>query len=996
MSQASARKSVALNLVLVNVLRDAERSLLLLSSKDVKFATKSALQSVLFRLRVSLAKYLVAYRWSKRNGWITEGDDKRSCWTDMASVRRGLGDVCAMITSLRFETASQCPEEMPSLKSEMLTVSPMSDVVLAFTTLLQDGHFHLKQVKYRRKKILLDAHPYYVIGLKVCRGGYLKGSVIGFGWPEDVKVPDRMAKRIGAMLRRIDPRERGMLKRIDSLFVKIGTIGKMVVIVRELQKIVGDYDCTIHRENGGVYLKFSASFEPVNVFRIEILGDVVVLRSLVPIWLPPDPEIGKGERLKFRKEFTRYGIPEEALFTKRILCVQLTLDNLGEVMTMVHNRMFYCRVHSFATQLNMAVQSCHLTRASAVWTCNMPDFSGSHIALSLDDLDIGSIVFDSQTGAAIYEHPLPIPGNIFDHVNLDNVDIHQLLNRAFYSMTCVHEQTLWFRNHWQSLRAPFYEETFVNTSLLYTSFSSKYCLKIRSGMYKPQICVTNNETWEDIASPFTVIMDSLKQHELDKEMFDGVFFAAKLDIIVLSLVELLSEKYGFICQRRGKGIRFMGRYCTVGRLSIYKTFAWSLLLEKDPRIFAEKGMIIVRGSEMSINFVKYLGNLLDTMLLMCELEWKVSRLTTYRSDMMADITVSNLKYHFELGPWSDVIPEDHVSTYILTNYRYVAINGRWLTPCPLDLQLDLSHGLSYQVSPEFSSFLSTTAVLLFRLIALFDHDPNWTVMKGITNFLHFLYQNSFSMNVRYGVDACFDIFQAKTGFSSPLLVPIGNVTKLISPPNGSFVECRIKLLEMESVKQEIEKYSIIFTILENLKFEIFEYREPDAQHPSRYLYAKSTRFVLMEATVNDKGIQLISPSFPALRDITQTIRDSYVHSFDAKAKYTRFVAWILHTCDNFTITLLGVFKAIVAPERISRMDLGAMADESWVSIKTMTFAFCIIEDGRKLHILFMNPEGETVTVKDDHREAEYSLADLSRLLAHVDLRPLADQLFPML
>ena len=992
MSRARASRNVALRAILEQLLKSMECSLATLSSKPVAMSTKSSLQSLLFRFRISIGKFLIAYRWVRKHGAILENQSAKMTNTcDVAAVCHSLQELCLLMKSVRLNTSDPSQEELPNLKKEMYTVNPMSDVVLAITTLLQEGHFHLTQVRYKGKKILLDAWPYYLLGLRVQRGGLLKGSLIGHKWPIGVQMPQSAVKRIAQALRSIDPRERGILKRIDSLFLEVAGIGKMMVIVQELQKIIGYYDGWIVRECGCVYLKFRACFEPFNVFRIELQGEVVLLRSIVPMWVPAEIPFQSGEAgmTVCVKEFTRHGIPEEVLLKKRILCLQLTLENLGEVMTEVRNRMFYCRVHTFTRQLNMAVHSCHLTRAYAVWRCNIPDFSGSYISLSLDDLDIGSIIFDPRTGTPIYQHPDSVPGTVVDNVDLENMDILDLLNKAFYSITCIHEQTLWFRNHWQSLRVPYYTGVSSGVALLYTTFSSKYCLQIRSGSTKPQICVTNNETWEEIASPYSVIMDSVRLREIKKDTFDGVFFASKLDIVVLSLMELLTEKHGCICQRRGRGIRFMGPFGAMGRLCIYKSFAWSLMFEKDPRVYPEKGMIIIRGTEMSINFVKYIANMIDTVLIMCDLDWQTFLLANYRTDMMAYIDIGGCRCYLEVGPWEDVMHEAHITRYTVTNYRHATITSRWLQAYSINLRPNFSS--SYQIRSSFVPFMRSAALFIHPLKALFHGNRQWTILEGV-NLLHFIFQESLSMNVRYGTSACFYIVQVKTGFSSPLLVPIGNVTKQVSGKDSPIVQSQVRLPEMERVKEEVEKYGMIFSILQSLKFDIFEYKDQGQQ---KFLYAKSSRFYLIEATVSERGIVMSSPAFPALREITTAISESESHTFSAKSKFVKFLAAALYMEGSFTKQLFDTFRVIVAVDRLPRMELDRMADESWLSPETATFGFCVIENGEKMEILYVNPEGDTITVRSNGREAEYPGAVLRRMLSQVDARPLCAQLLPI-
>ena len=970
-------KEVKVSYLLHKIIHKSEQDLRNLT-KFPSFYQKSQLSKALFLSLIRFGRFLAIYRWLKSKPHTSETDSK-SFFICLEKY------ICKILHQLRYyySNANESHHQMlinssflsfehNDEKNPILTkyINQKNQNQVMFTFL---GHYkklkHIKSVHVIKNFVIINAQPYYHLILKTkikakkCRIYKLKlCSDNNFNYSSE------SLKMFIAQLGSFDLERPNELDRIDAFLFSFHVICFFGQIVTQLSKFADDFKCTIYRDSSNfITIAFPKSYHPFNLFVLKVNFDLnhIELYSKSPLFIPP-------KDLK-----TIYEV-HEMLSTDKFKPMSIycrTIDvsekfSASELLSQLRDIVFYTKVQRFWLFLKRAMKYQSFSHFRLFLKCD----SESFLNISIYFLDIINplltIKFDSING-------LPISKPISNFYKIDHQPLFYDVKKIFTSIFTQNVEYVdfchFFKPHILTLIRRFELKEAMRIRYNF-SFSDHYFYEKTNTFNYPKFQLRSYDNPENL-NPRTFLIKLLCRPDennndlLSDGILSNISITSKIYIILLELENKLKSKGIF--SKRDVNVIYVPSMCCKFKIDINEY--WSITIEKPLIHYIENGRIIILGNKLSLRFIDSIFILMKKCYDYGILVYSLRHCIVFNNDYETYLKPFGIHFRIVFEPYHSDFYKDgplyHYFTVYPFKYPSIKMKPFYYTPFSNyaqhinnddDLIAYFSRLIYYQMK-----ICQTFNSIEWKVIPFFKEGSFSVIYRNeLTMIFHQIHDNSH-------IVASVSLF----GFSSLLLVPLSHFYKIHESkvPIAFFY---LTIFEIEKIKTEIEKFDELIAAFKLMKIDHLFYNKGK-------VFGKGTRFYLVQAVLDEQGIQISSPSFPSLIKITSAIYTLKIN-FNSKKKFYMIILGMLLFNDNSIINMLNILKELVQPHRIGNLNWDEMADALKINSKELTLDILIIENNKKIRLLFDDPSNHSIRIFKNNKDRRIGAKEFDDIYLHLD------------
>ena len=962
---------VKVSYLLHKILYQSERNLRNLP-KFPTICQKNQLSKTLLLSLIRFARFLVVYRWSKLNPNINEVDSELSFFGWEKYLIKILHQLKKFQQQMTANSALPSFEQNKAgdiITNQILAKNnnQMNRFQILFTFL---GHYkkikHIQSIHAYRQFITINAQPYYHLILKI-KNNSKKCQIYRLKMQLDKNFCFSLEsiKRFISQLGPFDLERPNELDRIDSFLFSFNVINFFGKVVRQLSMFADDFHCTITRDaSNSIRIAFPNSYKPFNLFvlKVNLISNRIELHSKSPLFTPPK------DLRTINEKHEKLGADKFTPTT--IYCRTIVMSenfSASDLLSKLRDIVFYTNVQRFWRNLKRAMRSTEFSHFRLYLKCD----SESILDISIYFFDIKNplltIVFNPISGLPIF---LPISNYYkFDQQPMF-LNVRKILTSLFMQFIEYVDFCHFFKPHILSLIRKFQLKEAINIRYNFSFSHNFYYEKVNTVSY-PKFQLKRYNSPENL-NPRTLLIKriaNLSNNEPVYEKLESFSITTKIYVILLELENKLKSK-GIFSKRDVNAI-FIPSMCCRFKIDINEY--WSITIEKRLIHYIEKGRLIILGNKLSLRFVDSIFNLISNCHDFGMLVFSLRHYLVFNNNYITLLKPFGIHFRIFFEPYHSIFyNDDHsINYFTLYPFRYPSIQMKQLHCTPFS-----NYAQHINDKDVLVAYFSRLIYYQNEIFKVFD-SKDWKVIPFFKdNSFSVIYKNELTMIFHKIIDdSHIALFVSMNGFSSILLVPLGNFFK-IHESKAPIAIVYMTIFDIAKIKAEIENYDELITAFKLMKIDHLFYNKGK-------VYGKGTRFYLVQAVLDEQGIRISSPSFPSLIQITSAIYALKIN-FAKKKKIFMFILGLLLFTDNCIVSMLNVLKELIQPHRIDSLKWDDMADFMKIDSKELTAELIIIENDQKITLFFDDPSTPSLRIRKNDKDRRISTKEFTDIYLHLN------------
>ncbi|OHT15588.1 hypothetical protein TRFO_42473 [Tritrichomonas foetus] len=909
----------------------------------------------LVEIRILISRFLAIYRWSIRNDPIgIQKNINIINFSELENLRKYFHNNAIK----SFAPLKYIKNKMFSIVQAQQELSPLSTTKNVFKG-------HITNIFETHNFYVIIAHPFYSYSISKKNKDYKLDSLkIHDPWNS---LNEEYIKKISSHLyfliqRRIEFAD------IDKFLFSICQNLAFKAIIKKVKEYLHIYDCELEYKDSKVYIIFPQSFSPFNRFVIEKGNQTIQLRSMAPLYRPPQDLSNYSETFS---KYDNYVKKRELSQMFYKILDPFTLD--GEALFHhLHKLLFYTKIKNYWLMLEGNIRSSTFSHFTLFLKCYSSSLYFLHILLTDNYIVFMTITFNMKTGEPEYNYSLD--GTIPNDEAIDTI---------FWSVFCRSVEYLdfssIFKDHFITLKQPFYL-SLENHWHVHFSFSENFYIDKLDDANGPTFHLRSLSDEGDSFNINSFILESLKRsvsNGADKmdNIIDNIFLSSKLYVILMELEYKLSEN-GYFAKRNQNSIWMPYFGC---KFKITTKEYWVLKFQKIDFPFLHAGILRIEGRSIGLRFVDSIFWLIQQIFIINSMAFHTRHTSLLSSECLNIRTVLDYKIKIEMKGLEPL--------YSKNGYNIFEINGinSPLVECKLCRHEPLVKFANLNDFNNICGAISSGIIPALQFCQMFNSNK-WKLIPFPDHDTFFImYRNKFTLYVRKLYGKNFSIILPKSGFSSLLIVPLIKVlsSQSIRTTRMNTIYVTLDFSDFRLIRDSIETYDDIINTVIFMEIDFFDF-------VNGRIEAKGRRFFLSKIVVDDNGMLISSASFPSLGDITLKIQNLPEISFVEKSSLLFFVIRLIDFDSKGIINILDLIKVLLIYENLNWKE---MLGKWYIDSEKKTFFLSINDYNREITILFNNPQEKTAIVQFfDQTKIFKANGFISYLQKVIDHQPIIDMI----